>query len=151
MFIQVPLGVLPYNEVEYSEMMKIMEHIQGYVPSKRVETEPNPGGENTVLKMVDNLLIATLVGGDLLTVARMRGAQRIRGNSEKSAERFEGLFPVAEDWHGKVCLLEVRVLISIKQCMTLYVIIVHTLGRMLFPQINYVNSLLYQGDLEATV
>lgn len=105
--------MLPYNEIEYSDMMKIMEHIQGYVPSKKVETEievPNPGGQSSVLKMEDDQFITTLVGGDQLTVARMRGAQRIRGNSEKSSARFDGLLPVAEDWHAKMCFLEVRVL-----------------------------------------
>lgn len=50
----------------------------------------------------------TLVGGDQLTVARIRGAQKIRGNSEKSEDRFDGLLPVAEDWHTKMCFMEVR-------------------------------------------
>ena len=70
---------------------------------------PNPGGQSSVLKVEDDQLVTTVVGGDYLTTARMRGAQRIRGNSETSADRFDGLLPVAEDWHAKVCLLEVRV------------------------------------------
>ena len=48
----------------------------------------------------------TLVGGDQVTVARIRGAQRIRGNSETS-QRLEGILPVAEDLHAKMCFLEV--------------------------------------------
>ncbi len=28
-------------------------------------------------------------------------------NSENGAERHEGLIPVVEDWHAKMCLLEV--------------------------------------------
>ena len=48
-----------------------------------------------------------------MTVARIRGAQMIRGNSETSEERFEGLLPVAEDWHAKMCFLEVRIMFFI--------------------------------------
>ena len=46
-----------------------------------------------------------------MTVARIRGAQMIRGNSETSEQRSEGLLPVAEDWHAKMCFLEVRIII----------------------------------------
>ena len=49
-----------------------------------------------------------LFGGDQLTVARARGSQRIRKNSERGNERLEGLTPVCEDWHTKLCLLGVR-------------------------------------------
>ena len=42
----------------------------------------------------------TLVGGDQLTVARIRGTQKIRGNSETSEQRFDGLLPVVVDWHA---------------------------------------------------
>lgn len=67
---------------------------------------PNPGVQRSVLKLEDDQHIMTLVGGDNLTAARMRGAQRIQGNSEESADQFYGSLPVAEDWHTKECLLE---------------------------------------------
>ena len=108
--------MLPYSENEYSDMMKILEHLQQYSPSKKVEKElqvPNPGGQSSVLKVEDDQLVMTVVGGDYLTAARMRGAQRIHGNSENSGDRFDGLLPVAEDWHAKVCLLEVRVAVQL--------------------------------------
>lgn len=35
----MPQGVLPYNEIEYSDMMKIMENVQGYLPSKKFTRE----------------------------------------------------------------------------------------------------------------
>ena len=78
---------------------------------------PNPGGQSSVLKVEDDQLVTTVVGGDYLTAARMRGAQRIRGNSETSVDRFDGLLPVAEDWHAKVCLLEVRASGHIHNCL----------------------------------
>ena len=80
----MPLGVLPYSEIEYGDMMKIMENVQGYLPFMKITRElevPNPGGQNSVLKMEDDQFVTTLIGGDQLSVARMRGAQRIRGNS----------------------------------------------------------------------
>ena len=48
-----------------------------------------------------------LLGGDQLTAARIRGAQRIRRHSYNGKDRVEGLVPVVEDWHGKVCFLKV--------------------------------------------
>ena len=82
----MPLGVLPYNEIEYSDMMKIMENVQGYLPSTKITRElevPNPGGQNRVLKMEDDQFVTTLIGGDQLTVARMRGAQDTRELQEE--------------------------------------------------------------------
>jgi L1 cell adhesion molecule like protein len=102
--------VLPFNEIEYQDMMKILEHIQTYSPSKQVEREfavPGKTGEEATISIKDKQYAMTLVGGDQLTVARMRGAQRIRGNSENSEERFDGVLPVAEDWHAKICFMEV--------------------------------------------
>ena len=49
-----------------------------------------------------------LFGGDQLTAKRARAGIRIRNNSTNSADRLEGLLPVAEDWHAKVVFLEVR-------------------------------------------
>ena len=49
-----------------------------------------------------------LFGGDQLTCARARGAQRIRQNAVTVQSRLEGFVPVIEDWHTKACLLEVR-------------------------------------------
>ncbi len=48
-------------------------------------------------------------GGDQLTAARARGSHRVRCNAERGKDRLEGLQPVCEDWHAKVCLLGVSV------------------------------------------
>lgn len=42
-----------------------------------------------------------------MTAARIRSSQRVRCNSERGRDRLEGLQPVCEDWHAKVCLLRV--------------------------------------------
>lgn len=64
----------------------------------------------SVIKIDDKVFTTTLVGGDQLTVARICGAQRIRGNSETSEQQFARLLPVIEDWHAKICFLEVRII-----------------------------------------
>ena len=51
---------------------------------------------------------AILLGGDQMTCARVRGGQRIRENSESGKARLEGLVPAIEDWHAKVCFMQVR-------------------------------------------
>ena len=99
---QVPLGVLMKSEVNYEDMTDILEHYQKYVPSVPCETSiPETG------TVQDKKFLTTLVGGDYLTVARARGAQIIRSTSKLTEDTLQGLFPVAEDWHAKVCLMEV--------------------------------------------
>ena len=101
--------------MKYEEIIQALEHIQQYSPSKEVERElviPNQTGRDTVIKLKDKQYTMTLVGGDQLTVARIRGSQRIRGNSDTSEERLDGLLPVAEDWHAKMCFMEVRLIVT---------------------------------------
>jgi L1 cell adhesion molecule like protein len=85
-----------------------------YVPSKDVERGfkiRNEEGSESAIKVDDKKFTTLLVGGDQLTVTRIRGAQMIRGDSEMSKQRFEGLLPVVEDWHAKMCFLEVTIMI----------------------------------------
>ena len=111
LLLQVPLGVLPYNETVYEDMISILEHSQGYVPATAVNREVTlPSGET--MEYTEQHYAVTLIGGDQLTVARARGAQKIRSNSFKSEDRLDGLLPVAEDWHSKMCLLQVTRLVN---------------------------------------
>ena len=48
-----------------------------------------------------------LIGGDQLTAERIKGAQSLRKNSTHAVGRLEGFVPVSEDWHAKVCFLQV--------------------------------------------
>lgn len=108
--LQVPLGVLPYNETKYEDMISILQHVQGYVPARLVNRELTLPDQET-MQYSEQHHAVTLIGGDQLTVARARGAQKIRSNSLKSEDRLDGLLPVAEDWHAKMCLLQVIVMI----------------------------------------
>ena len=53
-----------------------------------------------------------LFGGDQLTAARGRGAKKAKVHSDSPATRLDGLVPVAEDWHAKLTVLEVRMYLS---------------------------------------
>ena len=49
-----------------------------------------------------------LIGGDQLTVARVRGAASLRITHDTAFERLTGVVPVIEDWHGRLTLVKVR-------------------------------------------
>ena len=64
-------------------MIKVLEKVHKYVPSKDVEREfaiPNEEGSPGVIKLDDKVFTTTFVGGDQCTVSRICGSQRIRGN-----------------------------------------------------------------------
>lgn len=102
----MPLGVLPENEIYHEGMIAIAEHAHKYVPVKQVKRVLSvPGEEN--IQIEDEDYWSTLFGGDLLSVVRTRGVQRIRSNSDTRKGKLDGLLPVAEDWHEKLCFMEV--------------------------------------------
>lgn len=84
-------------------MTSILTHLQTYVPSittpKKLDMEP--------FEYTDYKFVKTLLGGDQLSTARARGCMMIQDNSENSFDKIHGLLPVSEDWHAKVCFMEV--------------------------------------------
>ena len=64
----------------------------------------------------DVVYVYMFSGGDQLTAARARSGQRIRSNSLRGKDRLEGMVPVIEDWHAKVCLLGVSKYMSFFLC-----------------------------------
>lgn len=91
-------------------MVDILEELHKYVPTKQTTKEFDVVHSD---EDVEHISIEVdhfhhiLLGGDQLTVARVRGAQRIRNNSESGTACLEGFIPVAEDWHTKLCYLKV--------------------------------------------
>ena len=107
--LKVPLGVILKNENKLEDMIDIVDELK-YVPQVRTtqsfETvQSNSPAKLTVLN-IDHFN-HILIGGDQLTCATVRGSQRIRGNSYSGRDRLEGLIPVSEDWHAKMCLMKV--------------------------------------------
>ena len=100
------IQVLPKCETSHEDMIAIMEHLQQYVPLETESSTINIEGIGEKEVYADHFY-SVLFGGDLLTAKRARGSQHIRSNSLRGKERLEGLKPVIEDWHAKVCLLGV--------------------------------------------
>lgn len=91
-------------------MVLIMDALHKYVPTVHTEdtmSHPTSGDE---IKLDMYSFHHILIGGDQLTAARVRGAKKIRANSDNALGRLEGLVPVCEDWHAKQCFMGVRVI-----------------------------------------
>ena len=124
--MQVPLGILPKSETKYDDMLDILDHVHTYVPSKCIQRSKIVPLTGEVVDFNDREFTTTLIGGDQLTAARARGTQLIRSNCHLNIDSLAGLLPVAEDWHAKLCLLQVYI--------TIYnysIIIVHQLSTVI--------------------
>lgn len=96
------------NENKTEEMISIMGSLHKYVPTthQQKQFQLSTGKLETADEYSFHQL---LIGGDQLTCARIRGSQKARISEENDKDRLLGLVAVAEDWHTKVCLLEVCV------------------------------------------
>lgn len=97
--MQIPLGVLPKDENKLEDMVCILEHIHGYVPTVEQERtiQDTRTGETSVVK--EQLLHQVILAGDQLTVARARSCQRGRGNSDTSVLSSVVSYPlVSHQW-----------------------------------------------------
>ena len=103
----MPLGILQKSESNYEDMVDIMNNLHQYIPTKTSITKHTVPDSDEEVEIVEDTLHTVLFGGDQMTAARARGSQRIRTNSERGKDRLEGLKPVCEDWHAKLCLLGV--------------------------------------------
>ena len=109
--LQVPLGVVLKNENILNDMVDILDELHIYVPktssTQSYDTCAEDGGTRTV-DVTTNHFSHILLGGDQLTVARVRGSQGALLNSDSGVERVEGFVPVIEDWHTKMCYMKVH-------------------------------------------
>lgn len=121
-----------------------MDELQGYCPVMQEKTVVQTTGESEPDTIEHFHYHSILFGGDQLTVARIRGAQRIRLNSEDERGRLEGLVPCVEDWHTKVTLLEVYILHT-----TLHRNLMHCVSTCMYYIYNYlgdVGEAVQKGD-----
>ncbi len=81
-------------------MSDILVHMQKCKPFiKTFDLEP--------FTQTDYQLFPTLIGGDQLTTSHARGCIKFQDNAENSLDKLSGFLPVVEDWHAKVCFLQV--------------------------------------------
>lgn len=94
------------NENKLDEMGLILEHYMKLVPTVEAKSHLTlPCG--TTREVDDTTFHSILMGGDQLTVARIRGVQALRDTEAKRKDRFEGIIPVVEDWHARMILMKV--------------------------------------------
>ena len=102
--------MLLHNENKLDEMSLILDHYMKLVPSLPFEgyiTHPRGG----VLEFDDTRFFPILFGGDQLTVARVRGTQALRDTTDNCVDRLEGVAAVVEDWHARMALVRVSLII----------------------------------------
>jgi L1 cell adhesion molecule like protein len=95
------------NENRTDDMVEILSYLHQYVPMQSEMTVVNVPEIEEREEIQFESLHHILIGGDQLTSERIRGAQSVRKNSVHAAGRLEGFIPVTEDWHAKVCYLQV--------------------------------------------
>ncbi len=100
------MGVLLHNENKLDEMSKILDHLMQFVPalSKEIDVALPDG---SMIKLDDTKFFKIFLGGDQLTVARVRGTQALRVTQDRAMDRLQGLIPVNEDWHARMALIKV--------------------------------------------
>lgn len=90
-------------------MLDILKAMHSYVPTiKRTTTEKVVVNEvEEEVQLVKEEVQPVLFGGDQMTIERSRSIQNVLSNSDSVSARLEGLTPVVEDWHTKMCLYKV--------------------------------------------
>lgn len=101
-------------------MISILDSVHQYVPTEThvvtTDVSGSPGNSETVEFPVDDFHYIVF-GGDQLTAKRAQEAQNICSNSQRGKDHLNGLFPIIEDWHAKVCLLGVSAQRMIISCL----------------------------------
>ena len=88
-------------------MRNILKEVYRYVPMVTSSSSSSGDGGNESYESIPASSFPILFGGDQLTTERARTVRDVFSNSDASASRLEGLIPVAEDWHAKMCLYKV--------------------------------------------
>ena len=105
--VQIPLGVLLKNENKQEDMISILEHLTQYVPYTTKEDLLYDEIANEMVPLVQHEFHKIIVGGDQLTVERIRGCQKNRSNANEAIQTFKCFCSAVEDWHSEVALLKV--------------------------------------------
>lgn len=98
MYVQVPLGV---------QLLQILKNFHELVPTHN-KTGHLSLANGSTLEFDDTTFFRIFLGGDQLTVARVRGAQAMRASHDRPADRLEGITAVVEDWHSRMTLMRVH-------------------------------------------
>ena len=126
------------NEQYTKNMIEIMDEMQQYVPS--IQRTSTVAAGDKEYQVEQDVVHPLLFGGDQLTVKNARAAQTAKSAEPLSLGRLEGLVPVFEDWHARLCLLNVSYS-AICASLLMNLIHMHVLQ----------NTYLFLGDMAAIV
>ena len=98
------------SENVIDDMVHILDEIHKYVPMTSTQAVDICDGSEatTAVDICIHHFRHVLLGGDQLTVARIRGTQGVLSNSENRSDHLEGFISVIEDWHTKLCYMQVN-------------------------------------------
>ena len=102
----MPLGVLLRNENKLDEMSHILHHYMQLVPTVEADGFLVLANGNKI-PFDDTRFDTKLLGGDQLSVVRVRSTQALCDTLDSAMQCFNGIVPVVEDWHTRVILLQV--------------------------------------------
>ena len=98
------------NEIYLTDMCSVLESFNKYVPMRELAKSVKVDGE--LYQYDDTEMTQLLLFGDQLTVARARSASLLRDPQTVAKDSLKGFVPVIVDWHTRICLLEVSVVVS---------------------------------------
>ena len=106
-------------------MVAIVSEAHHYVPvieytaTKRIESI------NEEVPVPSAIYHHIFFGGNQLTAARVRSAQKHMCNADTPAKRLVGFHAMIEDWHTKLTFMEVSIPVTLeKYCIQVYVMLV---------------------------
>ena len=83
----------------------IMREMQKYVPMVTEDQNISIGSET--IRTTHDFVHPIIFGGDQLTARNARAAQTASYTEPTGLLRLDGLVPVFEDWHARLCLVNV--------------------------------------------
>ena len=89
-------------------MVDTMSCLHTHVPTEDYTEQCFIPSSDSTVQVLKGVFHPIIIGGDQLTASRARGAKKAKVHADSPVSRLEGLIPVAEDWHTKLNLLEVR-------------------------------------------
>ena len=92
-------------------MVQILSHLHQYIPQVEYEVQHYVPEINESVLIHKAKTHTVMLGGDQLSVVRTRSALKVKSNAETPSKRLEGIIPTVEDWHAKLTLFEVSILI----------------------------------------
>lgn len=95
------------NENKQEDMVNIMEHLTRYVPYITKEDAVFDDVSGDMVPLITHIFHTVMLGGDQLTVERIRGSQRARCNADQELQTLKCLHGVVEDWHAEVAIMKV--------------------------------------------